>query len=115
MRKLKLFFTCLLMASISLVNAQTKTASGTVVSTEDGLPVIGASVVVKGSTTQGTVTNTDGRYSLTVPSSVQTSVISLVGMTSVEVPALPNQRVNMEPDISELDEVMVVAFLYNFS
>ena len=110
MRKLKLFFTCLLMASISLVNAQTKTASGTVVSTEDGLPVIGASVVVKGSTTQGTVTNTDGRYSLTVPSSVQTLVISLVGMTSVEVPALPNQRVNMEPDISELEEVMVVAF-----
>ena len=44
MRKLKLFFTCLLMVSISLVNAQTRTASGTVVSAEDGEPVIGASV-----------------------------------------------------------------------
>ena len=45
------------MASISLVNAQTKTASGTVISSEDGLAVIGASVMVKG-TSQGTVTLT---------------------------------------------------------
>ena len=59
MRKLKLFFTCLLMASISLVNAQTKTASGTVISSEDGLAVIGASVMVKG-TSQGTVTDASG-------------------------------------------------------
>ena len=109
MRKLKFLLTCLLMVSISLVSAQTKTASGTVISTEDGLPVIGASVIVKG-TTQGTVTNADGWYSLTVSSSANTLVVSLVGMKSVEVQASPNQRVNMDPDISELDEVMVVAF-----
>ena len=109
MRKLKLLFVCLFVASISLVNAQTKTASGTVISTEDGLPVIGASVIVKG-TTQGTVTNAAGWYSLTVPSSANTLVVSLVGMKSVEVVASPNQQVSMEPDISELDEVMVVAY-----
>ena len=102
------------MASISLVNAQTKTASGTVISSEDGLAVIGASVMVKG-TSQGTVTDASGRYSLSVPASANTLVISLVGMTTVEVSATPNQRVTMEPDISELEEVMVVAFLYNFS
>lgn len=109
MRKLKLLFVCLFVASIGLVNAQTKTASGTVISTEDGLPVIGASVIVKG-TTQGTVTNADGWYSLSVPTSANTLVVSLVGMKSVEVPASANQRVSMDPDISELDEVMVVAF-----
>lgn len=109
MRKLKFLLTCLLMVSISLISAQTKTASGVVISTEDGLPVVGASVLVKG-TTQGTVTNIDGRYSMQVPSSSNTLVISLMGMKSLEVPALPNQRVNMDPNIAQLDEVMVVAF-----
>ena len=61
MRKLKFLLTCLLMVSISLVSAQTKTASGTVFSAEDGLPVIGASVMVKGST-QGTVTDVNSSF-----------------------------------------------------
>ena len=109
MRKLKLFLTCLLMASISLVNAQTKTASGTVLSTEDGLPVIGASVTVKGTPSIGTITNTDGKYTISIPSSTNTLVIALVGMKTVEVAAAQNVTVNMESDISELDEVVVTA------
>ena len=109
MRKLKFLLTCLLMVSISLVSAQTKTASGVVISTEDGLPVVGASVLVKG-TTQGTVTNVDGRYSMQVPSSSNTLVISLMGMKAVEVSATSNVTVNMDPDIAQLDEVMVVAY-----
>lgn len=110
MRKLKLFLTCLLMASISLMSAQTKTASGTVVSAEDGQPVIGASVVVKGQPRIGVITDANGNYSLSVPTSANTLVIALVGMETVEVPALPNQRVNMSTDVEELEEVMVVAF-----
>ena len=109
MRKLKFLLTCLLMVSISLVSAQTKTASGTVFSAEDGLPVIGASVMVKGST-QGTVTDVNGRYTLTVPTSASTLVISLVGMSTIEVPASPNQSVTMETEISELEEVVVVGY-----
>ena len=109
MRKLKFLLTCLLMVSFSLVSAQTKTASGTVISTEDGLPVVGASVLVKGRT-QGTVTNIDGRYSLSVPSTSNVLVISLMGMKTVEVSASVNVTVNMEPDIAQLEEVMVVAF-----
>ena len=109
MRKLKFFLTCLLMASISLVSAQTKTASGTVVSAEDGQPVIGASVMIKG-TSQGTTTNVNGRYSFSVPATARTLVISLVGMKSVEVDAEPNVNVRMETEISELEEVMVVAY-----
>jgi TonB-linked SusC/RagA family outer membrane protein len=108
MRKLKLLLVCLFVASIGLVNAQTKTASGTVISAEDGLPVIGASVVVKG-TTQGTVTNADGWYSLSVPVSANTVVISLVGMKTTEASALSNQRISMESSVSELSEVVVTA------
>lgn len=110
MRKLKLLFTCLWIASVTLVSAQTKTASGTVVSAEDGAPVIGASVVVKGNASVGTLTDAEGKYTLTVPGSANTLVISLVGMKSVEVAAAPNQKVSMETNVSELDEVMVVAY-----
>ena len=97
------------MVSISLVSAQTKTASGTVFSTEDGLPVIGASVTVKG-TSQGVLTDASGKYSLSVPASANTLVISLVGMKPIEVPATPNQTINMEPDVSELSEVLVIGY-----
>ena len=97
-------------ASISMVSAQTKIASGTVVSAEDGQPVIGASVTVKGDSRIGMITDASGKYSLFVPTSAETLVISLVGMKSVEVPALPNQRVSMELDVAELEEVMVVAY-----
>ncbi|MHB9054977.1 MAG: SusC/RagA family TonB-linked outer membrane protein [Paludibacteraceae bacterium] len=108
MRKLKLFFTCLLMASISLVNAQTKTASGTVISSDDGQPVVGASVIVKG-TSQGVTTNLDGKYTISVPTSIQTLVISYVGMKTIEVAANQNVDVVLNPSDRELSEVVVTA------
>ena len=54
-RKLMLLMTCLFIG-IGLVNAQISKVTGTVISEEDGLPVVGASVLVKGTTT-GTVTD----------------------------------------------------------
>ena len=70
-RKLMLLMTCLFIG-IGLVNAQTSKVTGTVISEEDGLPVVGASVVVKG-TTNGTITDMDGKFTLTnVPSSAKT-------------------------------------------
>ncbi len=111
MRKLKLLLTCLFaVASISLVSAQTKTASGTVISSDDGQPVIGASVVVKGNTKIGTLTDVDGRYTLSVPASATTLVISYIGMSQTEVAASPNQNVVMDADASELDEVLVMGY-----
>ena len=110
MRKLKFIFTCLLMASISLANAQTRTASGTVVSAEDGEPIIGASVVVKGASSQGTVTNVNGQYSLTVQNSTTTLVVSYVGMNTVEVSAQSGITVRLESNVSELDEVIITAY-----
>ena len=107
MRKLKFLLTCLLMVSISLVSAQTKTASGTVVSTEDGEPVIGASVLIKGSS-QGTITNVNGKFSLTVPANA-TLVISSIGMISQEVAPATNLEIVLVTDTKTLDEVVVTA------
>ena len=59
MRKLTFLLTCLFLVGVGLVHAQSKTISGKVLSTEDGQPIIGATVLVKG-TSVGTITNTDG-------------------------------------------------------
>ncbi|MGN0057129.1 MAG: carboxypeptidase-like regulatory domain-containing protein, partial [Phocaeicola plebeius] len=78
-RKLMLFMTCLFIG-FGLANAQISKVTGTVISEEDGLPVVGASILVKG-TTIGTVTDMDGKFTLTnVPSSAQTLMISFIGM-----------------------------------
>ncbi|MFV0467821.1 MAG: SusC/RagA family TonB-linked outer membrane protein, partial [Dysgonomonas sp.] len=105
---LKLLLTCLFVASITLVSAQTKTVSGIVTSSEDGLPVIGASVVVQGNSSVGTLTDSQGRYSFSVPTSARTLVISYVGMQSSEVVAGTNTRTILQPDERALDEVVVI-------
>ena len=108
-RKLMLLMTCL-MIGIGLVNAQISKVTGNVTSEEDGLPVVGASVLVKG-TTVGTVTDIDGNFTLTnVPSSAGTLVISFIGMQSQEVKVKPNVKVVLHSDSEQLDEVMVVAY-----
>lgn len=56
------------------------------VSDTKGEPIIGASVVVKGNTTQGTITDLDGQFTLNVPSN-STLVISYIGYVTQEVPA----------------------------
>lgn len=66
-----------------MANAQTTKVTGTVISAEDNEPIIGASIVVKG-TTIGTVTDFNGAFSLDVPSSAKTLVVSFVGMKSQE-------------------------------
>ena len=107
MRKLKFLLTCLLMVSFSLVSAQTRTASGTVTSADNGEPVIGASVLIKGSS-QGTVTNVNGKFSLNVPANA-TLVISSVGMLPQEVAPGTNLNIVLVTDTKTLDEVVVTA------
>ena len=107
-RKLMLFVTCLFIG-IGLVNAQ-KRVTGVVISSEDDLPVVGASVLVKG-TTIGTVTDLDGNFTLgNVPVSAKTLQISFVGMKTELLPIKNRMKVVMHPDNEILDEVMVVAF-----
>ena len=108
-RKLMLLLTCLLIG-IGLVNAQTSKVTGVVTSEEDGLPVVGASIMVKG-TTIGTVTDLDGKFTLpNVPSSAETLLISFVGMKQQEVAVKPHVVVVLHPDSEILDEVVVTGY-----
>lgn len=97
-----------LATGVGMAVAQKTNVSGVVVSAEDGQPVIGASVIVKG-TTIGTVTDFDGKFSLEVPDGQKTLQISYVGMVQQEVAVRPNVSVRLISDTQNLDEVVVTA------
>lgn len=81
------------------------------VSSEEGETLPGVSVVVKG-TTQGTVTDIDGSYSISVPSDASTLVFSFVGMNTQEVSINGKSviDVQMSADIKQLSEVVIVGY-----
>ena len=107
MRKLTFLLT-LLLVGVSVVLAQT-TYSGKVVSAEDGEPIVGATVMVKGTNT-GTITNINGNFTLAVPGTNRTLVVTYVGMRAQEVQASQNMVVRLESTSTELEEVVVVAY-----
>ena len=89
--------------------SQDKTAAGKVVD-PSGLPVSKATILVKG-TNAGTSTNEMGMFSLTVPSSAKTIVVSSVGFETKEVSiAAGMMNIALEPSSSKLDEVVVVGY-----
>ena len=96
-----------LAVSTSFAFAQSQ-ISGKVTSSEDGSPVIGASIKVAGTNT-GTVTDIDGNFSLNAPAGSKLE-ISYIGMVSKTVKAGRNLNIVMDSDNHSLDEVMVVAF-----
>ena len=99
-----------LFVGIGLVTAQTQRVTGVVISDEDGQPVIGASVQVKG-TQQGTITDVDGKFTLpNVPSSAGTLVVSFVGMKTEELEIQPNMTIRMKANDELLDEVVIVGY-----
>ena len=108
-RKLMLLLACLFIG-IGFVAAQTSTVSGVVISEEDGEPVIGASVLVKG-TSLGTVTNLDGKFTImNVPGTAKALRVSFVGMQPQEVMIKSGlMRIVLKPDAEVLDEVVVTA------
>lgn len=107
MKKFTFILLCLIIGISTMVAQSTKVA-GSVISADDGLPVIGASIVVKG-TMVGTVTDYDGNFTLEVPSNGKVLIVSYVGMLTQEVPVSPNVRVVLKSDTQNLDEVVVTA------
>ena len=81
--------------------------SGHVTSSEDGSPVIGASIKVAGTNT-GTVTDIDGNFALNAPAGAKLE-ITYIGMQSKSVKAGKNMKIVLDADNHSLDEVMVVA------
>lgn len=98
-----------LFVGIGIAVAQTKKASGTITAEEDGLPVVGASVLVKG-TEKGTITDFDGKFKLTnLPNDATTLVISYIGMVTQEVELKENLTIVLKSDAKQLDEIVVTA------
>ncbi len=104
-KRLMTFIACLFLF-IGSALAQTQ-VSGTVTSSEDGSPVIGASIKVVGTNT-GTVTDADGNFSLNVPAGAKLEVTYL-GMQPKTVKASNNLKVVLDTDNKALDEVVVTA------
>ena len=105
-KRLMMALVCMLL-SLGTVLAQNQ-IKGSVISSEDGNPVIGATIKVVG-TNNGTVTDGNGQFSLSVRNGAVLEV-SYVGMATKKVNASPNMRISLDADQQMLDEVMVVAF-----
>ncbi len=110
MRKSLLMLLVLMLCSTQLIIAQTIKGgiSGVVLSVDDDEPIVGASVMVKGSKT-GTATDLDGQFTITnLPSSAKTLVVSYIGMKTAEVPIQPGKMtIKLQSNTEQLEEVVV--------
>ena len=105
---MKKIFTLLFLAALSMGLYAEKQVSGVVVDAK-GEPVIGASIQAKG-TTQGTISDYDGKFEMEVPESVKTLVVSFVGMATQEVAAGKNIKVVMSENSEVIQEVVVTGY-----
>ena len=88
--------------------AQTK-VSGTVLSQDDGQPIIGAAVKVDGTST-GMLTDVNGKFTITLPQGKDQLVVSYLGYEGKTVTAKNGMRIFLKSDAAALDEVIVVAY-----
>jgi TonB-dependent starch-binding outer membrane protein SusC len=104
----KYLLTCFALVFALSLWAQDRTVSGKVTATEDGSPLPGVNVVVKG-TTNGTVTDADGNFKLTISGSGSSLVFSFIGLATADV--LIGERtvvdVSLGLDVTQLSEVVV--------
>ncbi|MBS7246604.1 MAG: SusC/RagA family TonB-linked outer membrane protein [Bacteroidales bacterium] len=106
-KKLSLLFCFLCLLGIFPSNAQTRTLKGGVIFSQDGLPAIGAYVLVEG-TKIATVTNVDGRYVLEgVPADAKFLVFNYMGAKEKRVPIADNLKVTLDPDAEFISEAVV--------
>ena len=92
----------------SVQNMQQKQTISGMVKDSNGEPIIGASVLEKG-TTNGTITDLDGNFTLSVSSNAVLQ-ISYIGYKTLEIKASPNMKVTLHEDTETLDEVVVVGY-----
>ena len=111
MKKAKLFFSAILALLTVSLSAQSVKVLGTVTDASNGDPVIGAAVQLKGSTSNYTLTDSFGAYSISVPSNA-TLTVSCMGyvLAEVSVNGRQNLDIALNPDSQLLDETIVVAY-----
>jgi TonB-linked SusC/RagA family outer membrane protein len=110
MRKITIMLVFLLVAGISHAFAQSRTVTGKVTSSQDGMGIPGVTVMVKG-TTIGAITDIEGMYELQVRPEHRTLVFSYISMKTQEVALGTQTSINvvLEPDVVMIDEVVVTA------
>ncbi|HPW27682.1 MAG TPA: carboxypeptidase-like regulatory domain-containing protein, partial [Tenuifilaceae bacterium] len=110
MKKLCVFLAGLLLVGITMAQAQTVRITGTVTSSEDGMPMPGVSVIVPG-TTIGASTNIDGKYEINVPTTAASLSFSFVGYATQEVAIAGRSVIDvvLKSEAVEMEEVVVTA------
>ena len=110
-KKIPYLFLLMLFSCLTVLAQNGITVRGTVFDS-NGETVIGASVVLKGNNSIGTISDIDGNFVLTVPNENSTLVVSFVGMKSQEVKSTSKGmiKVTLEDDSQQLEEVVVVGF-----
>lgn len=101
----------LLCFAIGTAHGQARLVNGTVISSSDKEPVLGANIQLKG-TAQGTITDLDGKFSIQVPGNDAVLIISYFGYLSQEI-TVGNQSsiaVTLEEDVKQLNEIVVVGY-----
>lgn len=104
MKRLNLIILCLFIG-IGAAIAQTMKVKG-IVTDEAGEPIVGASILVKGTTT-GVTTDFDGKFELTAPNNKSVLVISYIGYKTQELKVSANMKVVLQSESQTLDEVVV--------
>ena len=101
----------MLLLSINFMYAQQINIKGTVTDKKLNEPIIGASVIVKGST-NGTITDFDGKFAVSNVQVGKTLVISYIGYQTKEIKITSEKQyaVSLDEDTQTLDEVVVVGF-----
>jgi TonB-linked SusC/RagA family outer membrane protein len=110
MKRLLLLSSMLLLFASGTALAQERTVSGRVTSSEDGSPIPGVNVLLKG-TTIGTATDADGRYAISVPASGGSLIFTFIGLQSreVQIGERSSIDISLSLDVTQLSEVVVTA------
>lgn len=109
MKKLCVLLLTVLTVTLGALAQSATDVSGIVLSAEENEPVVGATVMVRG-TNVGTMTDVDGKFRLKAPAGSKTLIVSYVGMHTQEVAVAPTVRVLLENDAQALDEVIVTGY-----
>ena len=106
-KRLMMFIACVFL-NLGMALAQTH-VSGVVTSSEDGSPIIGASVKIVG-TTSGTVTDIDGNFALDLESNKAELEFSYIGMVTKKLKASEKMQVVLDPDTHVLEQVIITGY-----
>jgi Ca-activated chloride channel homolog len=111
MKKSFWIFAALILFSTGFTSQQSRTITGKVTSTDDGIGIPGVNVLAKG-TTNGTVTNAQGKYSITISAHGGTLVFSFIGFETKEVKTGSSNviDVTLSPDVTALEEVVTTGY-----